>query len=95
MIAVEVRRVFACGRDVNVAYKSTRRHGTCETGLLFKGVCKQVGYLYMGSRQPVLCTNNCGQVHDAKRAVCGAGSCSKHIGEGVKRGVAWIAVDIQ
>lgn len=102
VIAVEVRRVFACGLDVNVGdtcnsatYRSARCHGTCETGLLLKGVCKQVGYLFMGSRQPVPCTNNCGQVHGAKRAECGAGSCSKHIREGVKRGAGWIVVDSQ
>lgn len=96
-IAVEVRRVVGCGLDVNVGnvcnppYKTVWCHGKCETGPLSTGVCKQVGYLDKGSRQPALCTNNCGQAHDAKRAARGAGSCSKHVGVwvGTVVEVAW------
>lgn len=38
-------------------------------------------------RQPALCTNNCGQAHDAKRAARAAGLCSKHVGVVVGAGV--------
>lgn len=77
-IAVEVPWIAGCGLDVNVGdvcnptYKSVCCHGKCETGLLFKGVGKQVSYLDMRSRQLALCTNNCGQAHDAKRVACAA-----------------------
>lgn len=76
-----MRWAFICGWDVEVgvicnltAYECIWSQVMCETFLLFKGVCAKVGYLCMGSRQPVHRTTDCGQAHDVQHAVCGAGS---------------------